>query len=499
MDASPLREEMERLAGLLEQAAAAVRRISQALEAEEPAGAPDAEAAAAVSTARDAVAPTTKFSDPPPSEYAETQDHSAAPGPTAAPEEVTAQEAEFLPVATPPVPPSYEDLERLIPAAARLLGEEPDRIWRGWELVRAVLDTADPAKVDWSQALIDGLLRRLTVRGFLAKPAPDRYRAVVGEEEAEEPVGSEGEIERLEREIDTSMPYLGSLASSDLKAQVTIWGARARVIQDTGAPLPSDWEKRLSRVFGRLGTIVKRHRCGWVDTLNRQWSTEWPTYIAVQRGRLTDLPPDLTPEQEEAFLAAELRGLLAPGRVVEPAEPDVILLDALEVLGDDHPLVAEALGRFGDPRLEAHPAARLRRRKRSPRKEGIEDGEAPVEVPPAVLALTRGRRALMAGGQGSREAQRRAIEEALQFSTLDWETIERGQAAPALRLAERVRGGSYDFVFFLAGFTSHKGTVVVDACRETGVPLVYLNRGYNLSRVVREIEEQLMSESEGSG
>jgi hypothetical protein len=488
MDAHPLRAELERLADLLEQAAASVRLISQTLEVGEPPGAP-AGTAIPTTDVLDAVAPVTGPSDNPPPERI------AAPEYASAPEHAPAQEAEILLGALPPVPPSSEDLERLIPAAAGLLRGEPDRIWRGWELVRSILDTADSVKVDWSQALIDGLVRRLIVRGFLAKPAPDRYRAVVGEEEeAEEPVGSEGEIARLEREIDGSMPHLGTLASSVLKAQVAIWGARARVVQDTAPGLSSDWEKRLSRIFGRLGTIVRRHRCGWVDTLNRQWSTDWLTYIAVQRGRLTDLPPDLTREQEEEFVAAELKGLLAPGRVVEPAEPDVILLDALEVLGDDHPLVAEALGRFGDPRLEAHPAARLRRRKRSPWREEAEEAAEVPEVPAAVLALTRGRRALIAGGQGSREEQRRSLEEALQFSSLDWETIERGRASPLQRMAERIRGGTYDFVFFLAAFTSHKGTVVVDACREAGVPLVYLNRGYNLTRIVREIEEQLAPE-----
>ncbi len=496
MDASALQAELERLAGLLDQAAATVRRISLTIGATHQAGS-SADGAIAAAAEADIAAPADEAASQAMGSAAEAL--SDTPPST----QSTAVAETEAPHVTPPEPPSSEDLERLIPAAACLLREEPDRIWRAWELVRKVLDAADEVKVDWSQALIDGLIRRLILRGFLAKPAPDRYRAVVGEEgEAEAPIGFEGEIVRLEREIDASMPHLELLASSDLKAQVAIWGARARVVQDTGAPLSSDWEKRLSRVFGRLGTIVRRHRCGWVDTLNRQWSTDWPTYIAVQRGRLTDLPPDLTREQEEEFVAAELKGLLAPGRVVEPAELDVILLDALEVLGDDHLLVAEALGRFGDPRLEAHPAAGLRRRRRSPRKEEPEEAEEAAEVPEvpaAVLALTRGRRALIAGGQGDREAQRRTIEEAMQFSSLDWETIERGQVAPALRMAERIRGGTYDFVFFLAAFTSHKGTVVVDACREAGVPLVYLNRGYNLSRVVREIEEQLSPVSDGTG
>ena len=469
MDTPPLRAELERLAGLLEEAATSVRRISQALQVIEPPELPAEDAVTAVELQAGSVTVT-----------------DTSPG---APSEPTAAHETSTSPVTAPVPPSSDDLERLIPTAAVLLRREPDRIWRDTELVRGVVEAADTVQVDFSRALIDGLIRRLIRRGFLTKPAPERYRAVVGEtEEEEEPVGFEGEITRLEREIDASMPHLGMLASSNLKAQVAIWGARARIVQDTAADLNPEWEKRLFRVFGRLGTIVKQHRCGWVDVLNRQWSTDWTTYLAVQRGLLTDLPLALTREQEEEYQAAELRGLLAPGRVVEPAEADGILLDALDVLGEDDPLVTEALERFGDPRQEAHPAAGLRRRRRSPSREEPEEGP---EVPDAVLAMTREQRALIAGGQGSQEEQRQAIEKVLQFASLEWETVERGQVAPLLRVAERIRGGSYDLVFFLSAFTSHKGTVVVDACRKAGVPLVYLNRGYNPSRVVHEIEEQL--------
>jgi len=474
MDTPPLRAELERLAVLLEQAAASVRRISQALESTESPGSSAEDAVAAAEVQADSNS-TTELSLTPPPEHTDAHETTASP-------------------VTVPVPPSSDDLERLIPTAAVLLRREPDRIWRDTELVRGVVEAADTVQIDWSRALIDGLLQRLTRRGFLTTPAPGHYRAVVSETlEEEEPVGFEGEITRLEREVDASMPHLGMLASSNLKAQVAIWGARARIVQDTAADLNPEWEKRLFRVFGRLGTIVKQHRCGWVDVLNRQWSTDWTAYIAVQRGQLTGLPPALTPEQEEEYQAAELRGLLAPGRVVEPAETDGILLDALDILGEDDQLVAEALERFGDPRQEAHPAAGLRRRRRSPRRE---EPEERLEIPDAVLAMTREQRALIAGGQGGREEQRQAIEKGLQFSSLEWETVERGQVTPLLRMAERIRGGSYDLVFFLSAFTSHKGTVVVDACRETGVPLVYLNRGYNPARVVHEIEEQLATGSD---
>jgi hypothetical protein len=69
---------------------------------------------------------------------------------------------------------------------------------------------------------------------------------------------------------------------------------------------------------------------------------------------------------------------------------------------------------------------------------------------------------------------------------------ERGAASHYARLEERVKHGSYDFVLFLAGYTSHKAVPFLRVCRARGVPLVYLARGYSLTQVVLAIEEQLV-------
>jgi hypothetical protein len=113
-------------------------------------------------------------------------------------------------------------------------------------------------------------------------------------------------------------------------------------------------------------------------------------------------------------------------------------------------------------------------------------------VPREVLALTRGKRALMAGGQGERETQRAALQKAFDLAELEWVVGERNQASPFQRLEARVRPGAFDLVLFLSAFASHKASGFVRACKDAGIPLVYLPRGYSPSSVAHEIDEQLV-------
>jgi hypothetical protein len=109
-----------------------------------------------------------------------------------------------------------------------------------------------------------------------------------------------------------------------------------------------------------------------------------------------------------------------------------------------------------------------------------------------VLALTRGKRVVMAGGQGAREFHRQALQRALQMDQLEWVTSERGRQSGAFhRLEERISAHQYDLVLYLAAFVSHQGGGVVAACKRGGTPLVYLARGYSLAAVVQAVSDQL--------
>lgn len=116
--------------------------------------------------------------------------------------------------------------------------------------------------------------------------------------------------------------------------------------------------------------------------------------------------------------------------------------------------------------------------------------DANTKEPPIdpVLAFTRGRRAVIAGGQGARESHREAIQEVLQLKELDWVYGERGQQSHLAALAKRVR--KYDFVFFLSGYSGH--TPFTDACKAQGVKIIYVTRGYSINQIIEAIKDQAL-------
>ncbi len=112
-----------------------------------------------------------------------------------------------------------------------------------------------------------------------------------------------------------------------------------------------------------------------------------------------------------------------------------------------------------------------------------------------MLECTRGKRAVIVGGTGTREDHRVKLQKLLELDELDWATVERGASGAFGRIEERVKHGTYDVVLFLAGYTSHKSVPLLKACKAIGVPLVYLPRGYSAAQVVHAIQEQLVPAS----
>jgi hypothetical protein len=215
---------------------------------------------------------------------------------------------------------------------------------------------------------------------------------------------------------------------------------------------------------------------------------DWDVYVAYHKAIASGHRPLLTPEQEVLFQKAALRGLLLPTRRVGAYEAHSVILEAREALPEGDADLAAAVAKFGAP-VERREEGR-RPPPRRPRAE--EPEEERVDLPAAVRAFTAGKRVLMVGGQGVREEHRRAIERGLEVRDLEWVTSERGQAAPFVQLEERIRPGRYDLVLFLTAYTSHKSSGVLRACKQAGIPLVYLTRGYSPSQVAHAIQQQMV-------
>jgi hypothetical protein len=109
-----------------------------------------------------------------------------------------------------------------------------------------------------------------------------------------------------------------------------------------------------------------------------------------------------------------------------------------------------------------------------------------------VLEYTRGKRVLVAGGQGARTSHWATVQKQFEFDRIDREFSERKQPKFFTNLALKMRSGKYDFVIFLAGYSSHRSVMFTEACRNNGVPVVYIPSGYGVNQVAEAIKRQIL-------
>lgn len=378
----------------------------------------------------------------------------------------------------PPPAPLEPDWPLLADTAITLLDNDPHRTWKPDELAWAV---ATRAQVDVDSPMLLAKLRERRaireVEGGAVRSAAMMPAAAPVIDTSSDPITALGE------EIDRMRPYLQDLSVRERTAQVCAWAGQARKLQDGPVPVPANKVAEMRAVFGRLTRITQEMTCEWVDALRREWVTDWDAYVAYYRNQ------PLAPEQDQALHRMFLRGLFTQGRRVSEHDAHSLLVDAMEVLPPDDPDLKHAIELFGDPYAHEHVATSRRPKERGPSPE-------PEKAPDDVLAVTRGKKALIAGGQGTREEHRRAMIRALELADLEWVTSERSQASVFTQLAERIRPGRYDLVIFLASYSSHKSNAFVRACKDAGIPFVYITRGYSVSSLIHAIREQVVQRRE---
>lgn len=106
-------------------------------------------------------------------------------------------------------------------------------------------------------------------------------------------------------------------------------------------------------------------------------------------------------------------------------------------------------------------------------------------------AYTRGRRAVIIGGD-TREHSRRRIQAAFEFSELEWTQTKVHNAGRLRGLHDRVRTGGVDVILMITRFSSHLSDhMLVGPCKEHGVDLVHVHGGYGVTGVKLSIERFL--------
>jgi hypothetical protein len=241
-------------------------------------------------------------------------------------------------------------------------------------------------------------------------------------------------------------------------------------------------------VFHHLTAWSKAHEPGFVHGLAREHRPEGTSWAADAERAWEALGlrrPQREPAPAAGALAAletDLAGGLSGDALRKRVEPLVgragVSQDALADLLVDH--LAELHGSRALRTIKRRAADRARPPKTEP--EAL-----PVDW--AWAGHTRGRAAVLVGGDDRGPARER-LRKLFGFRRLDWETGWEDRRVGAL--AERIRSGSFDVVVFVARYLKHKTSeCLVPACKEAGVPFVFLHEGYGASALRAEIERTL--------
>lgn len=152
------------------------------------------------------------------------------------------------------------------------------------------------------------------------------------------------------------------------------------------------------------------------------------------------------------------------------------------------------LARILTPVLHALDGKRFKEVRSEIRLRLEEENEAEDAAPAARVPedwpywhLTRGKRAVIVGGD-SREPNRARIQQTFGFASLDWvETQYKDRALHALR--ERIARGGAEAVIILTAFIGHNAdNILLPACRERGIPFIFVHTGYGIVGIRAAIE-----------
>lgn len=279
------------------------------------------------------------------------------------------------------------------------------------------------------------------------------------------------------------------LIREDQRHHVGLAAAWGRYLQDQRPHVAGTDEdqQRIERIFPSLTQYQETSRPGAVHGLARKHTPRRGSWLdeALDHWRaLQREPPDPDAPLRELVdvLASEpspsaLRGAVASALVRGLRPSDSRLVELME------PYV-EALK--GDRRVRG-----VRRAVRAQQKE-VARHERVRQVPRWSHAdLTRGKRALLVGGDRRQDAERR-LKAFLELDELVWDTGWRKERVAAN--AAQVRQGSFDLVLIVRDFVTHMATDhLVPACKAASVSFAVVDRGYGLGQVRRALERVLLS------
>jgi hypothetical protein len=294
-----------------------------------------------------------------------------------------------------------------------------------------------------------------------------------------------------------SWSELVALDADDRHLALTWLAARLRMLQelthiDPSAPTTglTDLARLLTRAVA-LG--VSRHVHGLArkhEPLNGSWMQDAlvaEAKIDERTGR-TEPASILTRPSRDGLVDDAFRRLRAAA-ADEAAPVWLSIVDELVTLG-----VRDSDVRWVGP-LSRHltevAGTADRDRIRRAVTRALADAESDVPMPKdwPYLALTRGKRAVILGGDG-RQERIPHIRERFEFAALDWPDLPEGAPRAVQTEVKKLRSGKYDLAIVLQHFISHSVTDKVFRLKVDGLTVV-LAEGYGTGQLQQGLERFL--------
>lgn len=317
-----------------------------------------------------------------------------------------------------------------------------------------------------------------------------------------------GQIRALTAEIEDGAAHFGFLDAREQKAQLMIWIGKLRRLQSTNASRPHDEVQQLEAIFRRLVSLSKQYMPGYIDAFQEGYTADWDLYIAdaqeqfrlaSEQGRrdreLRQQREDQAAREaarkkvsrEEAVAAiADLRAVIATHRLPDDGldEFNAALARVVNLGGSSEPELLELVRPFrelitgGDFR-----ALRKHLDRMQDEEDKLGESAAVRERYRELIALTRGRKALMIGG-AVREDARKSLQQTFEFGELEWEPYEGSRPAALSSLEQRVKNRGIDMVLILKNFVGHSVSERLrPLCEENDIPCLMVEHGYGAQQV----------------
>jgi len=317
-----------------------------------------------------------------------------------------------------------------------------------------------------------------------------------------------GQIKGLTAEIEDGATHFGVLDAREQKAQLMIWIGRLRRLQSSNASRPAEEVQQLETIFRRLVSLSKQYMPGYIDAFQEGYTADWDLYIvdAQEQFRLATegarRDRELRQQRDDQALREVARKKLSREAAVAAISDlrAVIATHDLPEHGMDEFNAALArvvnLGGQGEPELlrlvrplrEQINGGEFRAlRKHLDRMQDDEDREGEAlalrERYQGLIALTRGRKALLIGGS-VREDARLSLQQTFEFDELEWEPYEGNRPAALKSLEQRVKNRGMDIVLILKDFVGHTVSERLrPLCEEFEIPCLMVEHGYGAHQV----------------